>query len=70
MTLWSRPTASDWASLRASWNRDVSLSIRMVENLGEVVMAAAPRWSGNADIVGLFQAAPVLATSMHPGLST
>src|SRR4249919_708746 len=34
MTLWSRPTASDCASLRACWKRDVSLSIRM-GNLGK-----------------------------------
>ena len=29
MNWWSRPTASDWASARAGWNRLVSLSMRI-----------------------------------------
>src|SRR5688500_12008558 len=55
MTLWSRPTASDWASLRACWKREVSFSIRMAENLG-VGLAAGPGRSGKCGLALLFQA--------------
>ena len=34
MNWWSRPTARDWASARADWNRLVSLSIRIGAQIG------------------------------------